>query len=164
MRNLFRLFVACSVIAPLAAGAATTNGTLALTAKVQASCSVAAAAIDFPIYDPIADSGRTAQTNLSIVCTKNHSATIGLDDGGNFTAATGRAMIGGTGADLLKYELYQDAAMSKRFGSSGIERLGYVGKGKTADTSVVVYAQIVSGQNDTPAGSYADSVVIDIAF
>jgi spore coat protein U-like protein len=128
---------------------------------VKPSCAVSAATIDFPSYDPIADAGRTASTSLSIVCTKNHSATIGLSDGANFDAAAGRRMVSGT--NFLAYELYQDASYSDRFGSAVGERLVYLGKGKVADSSVVVYAVIGAGQ-DTAAGTYTDSVVIDIAF
>jgi spore coat protein U-like protein len=162
MRNLLRLFAACTVIAPLATFAASTTNDLTVTATVTASCAVNAAAINFPTYDPIADSGRTAQTNLEIICTKGHPATITLDDGLNFDAAAGRRMK--SGPNFIAYELFQDAGATTRFGIGAGEEYAYVGQGKTADnTSVTVYA-VIDPNQDANAGTYSDSVVINIAF
>lgn len=166
MRHLSRLFLACTVIAPLATLAADATNNLSVTASVKASCAVDAASINFGAYDPIADSGRTSQTNLKITCTKGHPATISLSNGANYTAATGRQMADGNG-NFVAYDLYQGGfpgAGGTRFGTAAGETLAYVGAGKTQDTSsVTVYAAIGSGQ-DAAAGTYTDTVTININY
>jgi spore coat protein U-like protein len=167
MRNVARLFLACTVLAPLGALAAITAPVdLAVTASVKASCSVNAASINFPAYDPIADdsASRSAQTDLSITCTKGHGANIALGIGANHDG-TSRRMKNVLSADFIAYGLYQDATMTIPWGSTiGTDTASYVGKGKTADTtSVTVYAMIGAGQ-DAVAGDYADTVTITINY
>jgi spore coat protein U-like protein len=164
MRNLLRLFAVCTAIAPLATFAETVNGNLTVSATVKASCAVSAAAINFGAYDPIADTGRTNDAALTITCTKGKTATIGLSNGANPDAVAGRRMKD-AGSKYIAYDLYKVAAAAPgdRFGSVGTERLDYTGVGKAADSTVRVYGVITAGQ-DAAAGTYSDSVVVDIDF
>jgi spore coat protein U-like protein len=163
MRNLLRLFAVCTAIAPLATFAGTVNGNLTVSATVKASCAVSAATINFPDYDPVADTGLAASTPLTITCTKGKGATIGLSDGGNFDTTAGRRMKDGT-TNYVAYELFKEAAATNRFGSVGGERLGYTGQGKVADGSTVTVHAVIAAGQDAAAGSYTDSVLIDINF
>ncbi|MBC7792213.1 MAG: spore coat protein U domain-containing protein [Clostridia bacterium] len=143
--------------------AGTATATMNVTARVTNSCTISAAALAFPDYDPAAALADTGTSTLSVTCTLGSTATISLDQGaqpasGSTAAAPLRQMASGT--DRLGYSITQDAAHLVPWGG-GLASESYFGLGVT--TSVTVYGTIAAKQV-VRAGNFADVVTATIAF
>lgn len=116
----------------------------------------AAAALGFGSYDPLSTSPVDGTSTLTYQCPPGQEVLITLDAGssGTFTARTMRQ-----GAEVLRYNLYLDAARTSVWGdgSGG----SYAGPGVTTragpSTTAWVFGRIAAGQ-DAVAGAYSDTI------
>lgn len=178
----FAIVVACagmlSVLAPKAASAGTSPGTLTVTASVADKCTVGSPTLAFGAYDPLVTNSVTdlaGSTSLTYACVKDpgHVIWIDLGQGSNYGSAaspynaTYNAMTDGT--DFLAYELCQDAACTKTWttgdpGASPVTNKGVrVASPGIAGSSTTIYGLVLHAQ-DVGVGSYSDSVAITINF
>jgi spore coat protein U-like protein len=139
--------------------AATVGTTLAVSATVQATCTVAASpSLAFGTYIPTAAS--TANTTISVTCTNGTPYDIGLDKGANGSSVTARQMKNGTAT--LNYSLTRDSAGTLNFGQTvGTDTVHGTATGVAIATTV--YGQIASGQYAIP-GSYTDTVNVTVTY
>ena len=152
--------------APASSATATTS--LAVTATVAASCTIAATPLDFGGYDPIvahAAAPLDGTGTVAVTCTTGSAATITLGqganpDGGSSDTVPLRRMTDGA-AHYLSYSLYQDGSRSTIWGNTAGTGLVVTGTG-LAD-SRTVYGRLSAGQN-VPAGSYSDTVIATVTF
>src|SRR5690606_3039228 len=104
MKTVLGLTIAGTLIAAGSrAGAATTTENLGVGASVAVKCTITTTAIDFGAYDPIVDHASVAldaEGTVTVACTKNGTANIGLGTG----LHGARQMSDGT--NTLSYELY----------------------------------------------------------
>jgi len=149
------------------AGSASTS--LSVTASVSNNCTISTAALAFGAYDPIVTNASTALDGtgtVTIACTKGASTTIGLDTGthsGNASGTT-RAMSDGAGSpSYLSYEIYQDSSRSTLWANSGGGLFTPAAAPSRAARSYTAYGRVPAGQ-DTPAGSFTDSVTATVNF
>lgn len=151
------------VAAALPAQAGTAVTTFPVTATVSANCTVAANALGFGAYNPLATTAATATSALTLACVKGVAPTIGLDTGANAAGATGttRAMAGA--GSYLSYELYKDAARSQVWGNTGTSLLPIAAVANTVPFNVTVYGSIPALQQ-VPTGSYSDTVTATVNF
>jgi spore coat protein U-like protein len=173
MKNQTRLFLgtAAGILAACygaPAGSATATTSLAVTATVAASCTIAASPLDFGGYDPIIAHAATpldGTGTVAVTCITGFSATITLGqgvnpDGGSSDTTPLRRMTDGA-SNYLSYSLYQDASRSTLWGNTAGTGLTVTGTG-LAD-SRTVYGRLSAGQN-VPAGSYSDTVIATVTF
>jgi len=141
------------VSAPAQAGTAT--ATFAVTATVQATCSVTATPMAFGTYIPTAAS--TSTSTVSVTCTNGTPATF-LLNAGTATGATvtNRSMV--SGAVLLGYGLYSDAAHTANFGATAT---AVNGTGSAVVTTV--YGQVPAGQYVAP-NTYTDTITATVSY
>ncbi|EIK96336.1 type I pilus protein CsuE [Pseudomonas sp. M47T1] len=111
----------------------------------------------------------TVSNSISVSCTLGSSYTVGLSDGGQPVSAGGRRrMI--SGSNYLAYDLFKSAG-SVRWGSTGSawrdssDAEVNPGNGTGTGSQVFNYnAKVYTDQTTPPAGSYLDSVIVDVAF
>lgn len=132
---------------------------MALSTQVVANCTISAADLSVSGYDTIVahkNADFDNQSSLTVACTKDTSAEVTFNEGGN----TSRKLKDLSG-NLLDYELYTDQAGGAVWGSDKLSGKTIVGTGE--DQIVPVYMRVSQGQN-VPAGTYTDSVTATITF
>ena len=169
MRIAARWLVLPLLAAPALSFAGSTSTSLSVTASVSNNCTISTAALAFGAYDPIVTNASTALDGtgtVTIACTKGASTTIGLDTGthsGNASGTT-RAMSDGAGSpSYLSYEIYQDSSRSTLWANSGGGLFTPAAAPSRAARSYTAYGRVPAGQ-DTPAGSFTDSVTATVNF
>lgn len=144
--------------------------TLNVTLTVQNDCLITAPNLDFGTA-PLANSFMSATRTISIRCTAGSAYTVGLSDGVNAAVTGARRMRRGATADYLLYDLYKGASGTSRWGVTGAERRS----SGTADTNPGIYDStslqgfayrgVIDPAQATPgAGSYVDTITVDVAF
>jgi len=143
--------------------AATDTTSFQVTATVADACTVSATDLAFGTYDP--NTGDLDGTStITASCTEGTTYDIGLDTGQNAAEASGttRAMVGGTSAGYLSYELYSDSGRTTVWGDTvGTDTVS--GTASAADDDHTVYGQIPGGQF-VPPDSYSDTIAVTITY
>jgi spore coat protein U-like protein len=83
-----------------------------------------------------------------------------MDDGGHGAGGT-RRMMDVSGTSYLAYEIYSDAARTRRWGSTAMSGVSAVAP-IDGRVELEVYARIAAGS--APAGAYADTVTVTVEF
>jgi len=150
------MYAACN---PARAG--TDTDTIAVTATVVDSCNVVANDLDFGAYDPVSGSPADASTTLELTCTNGAAYVVSLDEGlGAGASIAARLMT--NGGDTLSYALYQDAGRTQVWGeTNGVDNVAGAGTGVLQ--TLTVYGRAPTAQT-APAGSYADTVTVTVAY
>jgi len=148
----------------LGAGAAEAQGTASATFQVTATvvnrCTISAAPLAFGNYDPTSAVAVTAQSDITVSCTRGAATWTGLDNGLHY-AAPNRQMLGNV-TENLPYVLYSDAARTSPWGNTQATGLAWTSTGR-APHALTVYGTIPAGA-DVSAGSFADTVQATINF
>ncbi|WP_342625241.1 spore coat U domain-containing protein [Pseudomonas alkylphenolica] len=142
-----------------------TNLTINLT--VTNDCQITTPAISFGSAPVI--SGFTAvNQSINLSCTKGSNYTVGLDDGQN--AAGGRRRMKSSANNYLAYDIFKSAG-TQRWGMLSSARRASSdadinpGAGTGTGSQVFNYnAKVYSDQTTPPAGTYLDSVILDVQF
>lgn len=160
------LKVAClagllAVALPSGAYAATATGTLNLSITITASCSVVSAtAVNFGSVAAIAANIDQTST-LTVNCSSTTPYTVGLGVGSGAGATVAvRKMT--SGANVVNYTLYRDAARTQLWGTTiGTDTVAGTGSG--ANQTLTIYARTPT-QAVPPPGAYTDAVTITITY
>jgi spore coat protein U-like protein len=150
-----RIALAAGLLGLLAVGradAATTVNNLTVTATVSRVCTVAAATLAFPEYNPDTGVGTTSQA-LAVRCNKGFAPSIALGQGLNF--GTTRQMSNGT--DQLGYTL------QLRSGATAGESLTTTAADASGNVAVSVEGTIPANQW-VSEGAYQDTVTMTVTF
>lgn len=144
--------------------AATSLGTLAVTATVGTACSVGGSnPLPFGTYTP----GVTLDVNglLSVTCTSSVAYNIALDQGAGAGATIStRILTNPSPAGTLQYTIYTDPARTVIWGD-GITGSTVPGVGTGAPQSITVPGRIFAVQAGTiTPGNYTDTVNITVNF
>ena len=141
-----------------AAQAATATGNMTVTATVAGACTVTGSTLAFGAY---VSAAVDAATTMTVNCTTSTPYTIALNAGaGTGATTTVRKMM--TGANILDYALFRDAARTLNWGIvTGTDTVAGTGTG--ANQTVNVFGRITAGQI-VAAGSYSDTVGITLTF
>jgi len=158
-KNILKTLAVAAMIAPVgSAFAASSTGTLSVSAEVQDSCTVAAASIAYGVIDPSVTATATidATTDLSVTCTGGTVYTIGL------SGTVGARKMTGTNDPMatLNYELYSDAGHATAWDNTST--IG--GTGNFAAQTYPVYSAILTNQEMAAVDSYTDSVTITVSY
>ena len=138
--------------------ATTTTATFAVTANVQANCTIAAAPLAFGNYTGAVNN---ATSTITATCTNTTPYNVGLDAGTSTGATvTTRKMV--NGSNTLGYSLFRDAAQTLNWGNTvGTDTL--TGTGNGSSQSLTVYGQIPAAQFVTP-GAYSDTITATLTY
>jgi spore coat protein U-like protein len=140
---------------------------LTINLTVTNDCQITTPAISFGSAPVI--SGFTAvNQSINLSCTKGSSYTVGLDDGQN--AAGGRRRMKSSANNYLAYDIFKSAG-TQRWGMLSSARRASSdadinpGAGTGTGSQVFNYnAKVYSDQATPPAGTYLDSVILDVQF
>ncbi|HTS20913.1 MAG TPA: spore coat U domain-containing protein [Casimicrobiaceae bacterium] len=159
---------------PAYAGSAPAN--LAVSAQVNANCTISTNPLSFGSYDPVvanASSALNGNGSVTIACTKGSAPTVTLDNGQNYASSTRNMKITGGGTDLLQYALYQPPNTTPGTACSfpGSQAWGTTGAAIFTPTSPTsktsrtynVCGTVSAGQ-DVSVGTYQDTVVATVNF
>jgi spore coat protein U domain-containing protein, fimbrial subunit CupE1/2/3/6 len=166
IRNLLQAAGVAASIALMFGGvslAATTSTNLGVSATVTNNCSFGTiSALSFGNYDPVVANASTdlaGTGTFDLTCTSGDSITIGLSLGANASSGTQRYMVDGS-SDQLSYNLYQDSGHTTAWDdTSNLES----STGTGGSVLYTVYGNVPATQN-VPAGSYTDTVSIDVTY
>ncbi|EOC0059552.1 spore coat U domain-containing protein [Cronobacter turicensis] len=142
----------------------TTTFTSLVTLTVTNDCStITAPNLNFASAPLVKDFAPVSQT-IAITCTKGSTYTVGINNGNN---AVGSVRNMASGANRLSYEIYKGST-TNRWGVSGTERWASASASQVSTDGLLksyqYTARILATQNTPPAGSYTDTLVVDVAF
>ena len=158
--------MACSAGLSASSYAATTTATMTVSSSVATACTMTTGDLTFGAYDPSTQADVDSTATITSTCTLGGGAIITLGQGNN--ADTGstdgdplRQMADGT--NRLKYHLYGDTDRAGVFGNTAGTGQSVIGTGGAVTTTV--YGRIVGTENaGTPAGTYADGVLVTLTY
>ncbi|EOW6617756.1 Csu type fimbrial protein [Cronobacter dublinensis] len=135
-----------------------------VTLTVTNDCStISAPNLNFASAPLVKDFAPVSQT-IAITCTKGSLYTVGINNGNN---AVGSVRNMASGANRLSYEIYKGST-ANRWGVSGTERWASDSATQVSTDGLLrsyqYTARILATQNTPPAGSYTDTLVVDVAF
>lgn len=141
-------------------------------AKAQVTCSVSATGPNFGIYNPLTAAPTLANGTVSASCTLvgNTNTTVNLTSSysiGSGTSYSLRTM--GSGANILNYNLFYDAAFTQIRGNgtggslTGAATFALTRTRRTQSTTSVIYGRIPAGQDVAP-GTYTDTIVVTVVY
>lgn len=167
--RLILMLAGAAVAGSAVAGPTPQTGSFNVTATVAASCRITASPdLAFGAYDP-ADVNNTAnldgQSSISVRCTRGTNANVALGEGANAaggsTAAVPlRQMASGT--ERLRYDIFRNAGRTDVWGA-GANAATFTSASSITPTTLQTYGRIPAGQ-DVAAGSYTDTVAINVTF
>jgi spore coat protein U-like protein len=160
MKNTIIAAVAALTLgfATTAANATTATTTFAVTANVQANCTITAAPLAFGNYTGAVNN---AASTITATCTNTTPYNVGLNAGtATGATVTNRSMV--NGANLLNYKITSDAGHSTNWGNTiGTDTV--TGTGSGAAQTLNVYGQIPAAQFVTP-GAYSDTITATLTY
>lgn len=96
-------------------------------------------------------------------CTRGIFYTVGLNNGEHYDSMAQSRRLADNHGHYVNYAVFSDPGFSRPWLSVGTPyALPLVGEGH--DQTSILYARIPQGQNPTPAGHYADSIMVSIHF
>ncbi len=139
---------------------------LAVTATISITndcITIAAPNVNFGSAPLVKNFPAVAQ-GVAVTCTKGSVYSVGINNGSN---ASGNVRNMASGNNRLSYEIYKGST-SDRWGSSGTERWASSASSLLSANGLVrtynYTARVLTNQATPPAGTYSDTVVVDIAF
>ncbi|MBC3917084.1 spore coat U domain-containing protein [Undibacterium sp. CY18W] len=158
-RLITKLFAAVCLCVSATSFAATSTGSLSVSATVLSACSVTGASLAFGTY---ASSQIDNSAAVSVTCTNGTSYNVGLDAGGGSGATMAVRKMTGSVSGTLSYSLYKDAGRSTVWGNT-VGSDTTIGTGTGAAQSISVYGRVPAGQSVT-AGVYSDTVTVTLTY
>jgi len=149
------------------ANAGTVTGTLLVSVAVEPTCTISANPLSFPTYHPGLGSV-TANTTLSVRCSRGAPFTLAMDAGSGGGNLAQRLMTSGT--STLQYNLYTNAARTEVWGDGSISSAVVAGIGKGLAGSEAITETVFGQLPDSPAnqqlapGLYTDTVRITVSY
>ncbi len=139
-----------------------------ISAQVEKRCEVTAgAASDISLGSvPASASNIPGSGSISVTCTNTTPYNVGLSPSNGNTAGAGTMKTSGGGStDLVPYQLYQDAAMTRPWGNTATPTSagnGVSGTGTGRATSLPVYVRVPSA--DVQPDNYSDTVTVNVNY
>ncbi|MGY2260439.1 Csu type fimbrial protein [Pseudomonas sp. SDO55104_S430] len=147
------------------------SGTTSLTVNLTVAndCTITAPNIAFGSAPVVSAFAPVTGQTINLACTKGSAYTVGLSDGQNPVSVGGRRRMV-SGSNYLAYDIFKSAGTT-RWGSVGAARRASSdaeinpGNGLGTGSQVFNYnAKIYTDQTTPPAGTYLDSVILDVGF
>jgi spore coat protein U-like protein len=157
------LAITLAIIGPGRSLAGTATASLAVSATVDAVCSITTTPLTFPDYLELGANQTTPDDGtgtITATCTAGAAPTIGLSLGANSTGTQAQMT---NGVSYLAYGIYQDANRTIVWGNAApnLRSLGTVPNNNPQ--LITVYGRIPAGQAPQ-SGAYTDTVQATINF
>ncbi|MBH3428043.1 spore coat U domain-containing protein [Pseudomonas alkylphenolica] len=143
--------------------------TLTVSLTVTNDCQITTPAINFGSA-PVISGFSAVNQSVSLSCTKGSLYTVGLNDGLNPVSVGGRRRMKSSVGNFISYDIFKSAS-AVRWGALTSARRASSdadinpGAGTGTGSQVFNYnAKVYSDQATPPAGSYLDSVILDVQF
>lgn len=180
MNQCLRIIAALSTTLLSAAGlsvsayAATSASDMAVTASINANCTMSITDLAFGAYDPIvanATSDLRATATLSATCTSGTTSVVTMNPGLHPTYCMSskcyRKMANAGETSFLRYNIYTEASYSwgNVWSDNPIDRSSVgqvIGSGISQD--LTVYGEVHKNQTNALAGSYTDTINVTLRF
>ncbi len=150
-----------AVAASNGAYAGTSTSSMAVSANLSVSCTVAAAAMNFGTVSTTTATTNAPANSASVTCAAATPYTLNIDYGANASGTTRRMK---NGADFLNYEVYTTGYGIDPF----VQTPGTAGSPGTAGGSgtstVSIYGQVLVQTTPTTQGSYTDTLTVAVNF
>lgn len=162
-RGPFAVFLVIGFIA-VAARADSIGTRMEVSANVIANCHLVVPPLSFGTYDPLvaqATQSADASVSVTVICTRNTTASVSFDLGLHSANGSDRGMSG-PGADVLHYQIYRDAGRSQIW-SQGSEAMRIVTHGVLTPDELTVFGRIPPRQEVGP-GAYTDVLTATVDF
>lgn len=140
------------------------GGSFSATVKMDVSCNIIASPVDFGTVSSLA-SDITSTGTVALTCTSGASYTVALNAGstsGN-TVAARKMNLGGVGAGVISYQLYQPGGFTIPWGDGTGGTSTVNGTGNGAQQSYTINARVPSQTTPAP-GDYLDTVTATVTF
>lgn len=155
-RGIAGLLAALCAVAPAAVSA---KSTLQVQGNVVRGCGLGLQPL---MFGPIAwlFPTATAQSLVAVECTPGTTFTIAMDDGQNFNGQRRMARSGPGFGSFLNYEIYSDAARTRRWGRTATQTVTRTATGD-GKVSLQAYGR---ASGFIAAGPFQDIVTVTITF
>lgn len=158
-------------IGNICAGRDINSGTTTLTVNLTVAndCTITAPNIAFGSAPVVSAFAPVTGQTINLVCTKGSAYTVGLSDGQNPVGVGGRRRMV-FGGHYLAYDIFKSAGTTRWGNVGGARRASSdaevnPGNGLGTGSQIFNYnARIYTDQVTPPAGTYLDSVVLDVGF
>lgn len=156
------LAAAAAALAP-AAQAASSGGTLTVSATVASVCLISNGTLAFGTYDPSAGTVLNGSTTITLTCTLGTPYKITMGAGSGTGASTTTRKLT-SGANTMSYRLYRDSNRTQNWGDTiDTDSLNGTSSAVSLTNTINVYGQIPAGEA-VPGGAYLDSVAITVNY
>jgi spore coat protein U-like protein len=160
----FRLALGAVCLAAVSGPAfasSTQQASFKVMADVTATCTIAAADLNFAAYVP-AGSAVPGTSSITLNCTNGTTYDVGLNAGVFSGATTSTRKMTGPGSFALSYGLFTDASHATNWGNVvGTSTEGGTGSG--ANQTLTVYG-LIPGTQNVGAGHYEDTITATVTF
>jgi spore coat protein U-like protein len=137
---------------------------LAVSAAVDANCTISATPLDFGSVDTLSATAVTGTGGVAIACTNGTSWSATANTGTATGATFANRRLRTAGGDVLNYTLFTDAARTTIWGDGTDSTSAIVSTGTGTTQNVTIYGRIPAGQTGAPAGSYTDLVEVTVTY
>ena len=152
------VLAACAATAAHPAGAETTGATMAVSMTVEQACHLDVRPLRFETR-PSDAAHADAESSLAVACTPDSPFTVSLDEGRN--GGEGRRRLASAQGTFIAYDLYSDAARTRRWGAGLAEAVSRQADG-AQPVMLPIYGRIKAAS--AAAGPYSDVITVTVSF
>ena len=145
--------------------AAQNTSTFAVSATVNAACTISGTALSFGSFNVLSGSNVDATSTLTATCTNGSAYTVGLNAGlaSGATVSSRKMTHTVDNTKTLNYSLSTISSGGTNWDDIGGANVAS-GTGSGVGQSITVYGRVPSGQTSPIVGDYSDTITATIDF
>lgn len=156
---LVAAMAAAAGAAPAFAQSATDQ--MPVTVTIEDNCTVAATTMNFGTQAVLGGAAVDSTADIDLTCTPGASYDVSMDVGNNGTGGVDGQRNLSNGTDTIPYNLYSDAGYSSVWNTTATASGTAPASGLV---SLTAYGRIPATAAAVPAGTYSDSVTVEVTF
>ena len=158
----------------VSAFAATSASDMAVTADINANCTMSTTDLAFGAYDPIVANAALdlrATATVSTTCTSGATGVVTMSQGDHSLYCVindcHRQLANAEETGFLRYNIYTSASYyMSNIWNNDVEEMSSVAQvlGSGVSQDLTVYGEIPKNQKNAPAGSYTDTITVTLTY